>query len=191
MQAIFATAVFPPKPHFTPGTPVQLGVPAVFGPWTVRCDVVDATGDNSGQCMLTAPPLTMWDVLTGDFSYHLPMLALDNVAAHAATAPAPGAWLRLASAPVMPPLHGLDYELRCALPLVVCDCDGDDPSTGDTAITDAADDAPAGATDAQSYGPRFIVRRWSAAALAARQCVRVCITYARARRGDVHAEAAA
>ena len=118
-QAIFATQVFPPAPHFASGTPLALGAAATFGPWTVRCDAVDAL-DADGHSLLTAPPLSMWDVLTGDFCYHLPLLPVDEAASAVAAAtliadadvaaaggavPSASLGLRVAVAPIMPPVR--------------------------------------------------------------------------------------
>jgi hypothetical protein len=200
-QALFATDVFPRALHFAPGAPLLLGVAASFGPWSVRCDVVDARGAD-GAPRLRAPALTLWDVLSADFSYHLPLLPVDeaaaasgaDAAAAAAAATAAGTpWLglRTAAAPRMPPVAHMPFELRAALPLVVTGCDGDDAvaSGGDGGggddgsdveeAEDAESDAPPGGGDA---APRIIIRRWSATALAAPRCVRVRITFTRPRR---------
>jgi hypothetical protein len=223
-QAIFATQVFPPAPHFAPGTPLALGVAATFGPWTVRCDAVDAL-DAEGRSLLAAPALSMWDVLTGDFCYHLPLLPVDEAAsalaaatlaadadgaAAGAAAPAPSLGLRIALAPVMPPVRGMAHDLRAALPLVVSGCDGDEPEQdGDGAAAAAPADTQDGCADEEGAAahdsdvaaggagggggaPRiYVVRGWCAAALAAPRCVRVRITYTRPKRTAAESDAAA
>jgi hypothetical protein len=201
-QAIFAAEVFPRVPHFAPGAPLRLGADASFGPWTVRCDVVDAA-DTSGACRLAAPPLSMWDVLSGDFSYCVPLPASDGAGDADAPADADALGLRIAAAPHMPPVHGMDHDLRAVLPLAVCGCDGDAVEGGGGGDDDAtssgevADDEHAGAQTDRASGAgapeTFSVRRWSAAALAAPRCVRVRITFTRPRRAarDAAADAPA
>ena len=168
------------------GTPLRLGVPAAFGPWTVLCTAVDAVAED-GSRRLAAPPLGLWDILSADFSYHVPLLPVDEAAAHAdapfeelvaAAAAAAGdkGWLglRTAVSPHMPPLRDMDPELRAALLLVVCGVDG----------ADAADEAAVGAGTPEDADAAlaFSVRRWPAEALAAPRCVRVRVTFTCARR---------
>ena len=194
VQAIFATELLPRERHYAPDTPLRLGVDAAFGPWTVRCDAVDAV-DASGRRRLEAPPLDVWDVVRGDFEYHLPLLDVDEAAAAAgaSAAPPPGAaWLglRTAIAPHMPPVRDMESELRAALPLVVCGCGDDDPEIYDAPAAGGAEEAggagdtrhPGDADAAASGAATFAVRRWSAAALAAPRCVRVRTTYTRPPR---------
>jgi len=192
MQAIFATEMFPRVPHYTPGTPLRLGAAASFGPWTVRCDIVDAL-DAAGSRRLEAPPLDVWDVARGAFEYHLPLLEVDEAAAaDAACSPPPGAsaWLglRIASAPHMPPVRDMEGELRAALPLVVCGCAGDNPEfcAAPNAVDAPASDGVEHAGDAGAMAAVFAVRRWSAEALAAQHCVRVRTTYTRPPRARDH-----
>lgn len=193
MQAIFATEMFPRVPHYTPGAPLRLGVAASFGPWTVRCDIVDAL-DAAGSRRLEASPLDVWDVARGEFEYHLPLLQVDEAAAADAESSLPhgaAGWLglRTASAPHMPPVREMEGELRAALPLVVCGCAGDNPEfcAAPGAAGDAAGaDGMGHAGDAGAVAAVFAVRRWSAEALAAPRCVRVRTTYTRPPRARDH-----
>ena len=182
-----------------PNTPLRLGVATTFGPWTVRCDIVDAV-DASGSRRLDAPPLDVWDVVRGDFEYHLPLLEVDEAAAvdpSAALQPGAAGWLglRIAAAPHLPPVRDMELELRAALPLVVCGCAGNSsefcPAPAPGAAEDSGADGGLHAADAAGAGDgSFAVRRWSAAALEAPRCVRVRTTYTRPPRarqgaGDV------
>lgn len=168
IQAIFAGPLFPAVAHFQPGVPLLLGCPAAFGPWTVTCDIVPAEDPATGAPRLAAPPVTMWDVLSGAFAYHLPLTAEDE----AACWPPAASWtgLRTAAQPHMPPVLHMAPELRAVLPLVVT-------GTGDG-------DAPPSELSEPGAAPTFSVRRWSRDDIAAPRCVRVSMRYERPQRSE-------
>jgi len=186
LQAIFSSDIFPrdKQLHFTAGAPVEPGVEYTFGPWRVMCEPVDEPlADNH------AKPVSMWDVLTGRFSYAIPHPDDVDTGASEEDSAAPGrgdvpTGLRLAVAPRMPPLRGMQRALRAALPLVVVGPDRDG-----TECDDEEDEGGGGGEedDGELKGePTFRVRAWTPSELACSRCMRVSIRYERTRRRGVH-----
>jgi len=120
--------------------------------------------------------LSLWDALGGVISYRLPLTAADA----AGTEPGEG-WLglRTARAPRLPPLRRLPRRLRVALPLVVTGEDRD----GTEGLDESESEEEEGRRRGERWAaqPTFRVRAWSEAELGAMRCVRVTLSYARAR----------
>lgn len=65
-QAIFSSEFFPHGPsHFAVDQPVPFGERVRLGPWTVETAAAPAVDPATGENRLLAPPITMWDVLSG------------------------------------------------------------------------------------------------------------------------------
>jgi hypothetical protein len=173
VQGIFAPDVFPQQPHFPAGQPLRLGSATAFGPWTVQIDHLDQPLPPIGE------PLTLWDVLSGEISYTLPLNQQDADAAASDgepfAPPAPWLGLRTAVAPRLPPLRGLPRRLRRELPLVVTGEDRD----GCEGESESEEEGEGGRARRE---PTFRVRAWTVEEAARRGCVRVSMRYTRPRR---------
>lgn len=74
---IFNAEFFPlEKPHFSYDQPIPFGERVRFGPWSVETAAAPVVDPATGTNRLLAPPVTVWDVLTGAPSHEIPSACL-------------------------------------------------------------------------------------------------------------------